>query len=219
MPTNPPFNPYATTQASGLFNSDTTGAVQGLTMADPATRYRLSMGYVDQNETLPLWGGVAVSEHVGSIPGMSASVNAGQSPNNGRMGNALKRATSASDLTGFALYDHSNHMVITPQSRAPQAFPGNSIGFARLGSNVRVPVPADPALRNQIGQNTGASLGWDFQNQRLIAGSSGATIPVRLLEIYQTRGLLVQYDEKTGALNWVRSEDPTATSVLALIQL
>ena len=79
-----------------------------------------------------------------------------------------------------------------PSSRAPQAYPGNSIGFARFGSNVRVPVPADPALLNQVGQLTNGSFGWDFQNQRLVAGSNGSTIPVRLL---------VNYDQTEGTLN------------------
>lgn len=219
MANTPSFSPYATTQASGLFNSSTTGAIQGLMVADPAARYRLSIGYVDQEETVPMWGGVAVSERIGRIPGMGASVNSGTSPNNGRMGSALKRATSTTDITGFALYDHANHMVITPSSRAPQAFPGNSIGFARFGSNVRVPVPADPALLNQVGQLTNGSFGWDFQNQRLVAGSGGSTIPVRLLEVYETGGLLVNYDQTEGTLNWLRSDDPKASSVLVLIQL
>ena len=101
-------------------------------------------------------------------------------------------------------------MVITPSNRAPQAYPGNSIGFARFGSNVRVPVPADPALLNQVGQLTNGSFGWDFQNQRLVAGSNGSTIPVRLL---------VNYDQTEGTLNWLRSDNPKTSSILVLIQL
>lgn len=213
----PASNPYATSQASGFFNSSTTGAIAGLTLADPANRYRLSNGYVDQSETLPMWGGVAISERTGQLPGMSATVNAGQSPNNGRMGNALKRATSSTDMAGFAVFDHSNHMVITPSSQAPQSFPGMSIGFVRFGSNMRMPVAADPALLPQVGQQSNGSFGWDFDKQRLIAGSGSSTIPVRLLDVFQEGGKLASYNKDTGALNWQRTED-TKDSILVLIQ-
>ncbi|MXV44330.1 hypothetical protein GS501_04625 [Saccharibacter sp. 17.LH.SD] len=210
-------NPYATTQASGLFSSSTTGAIQGLSWADPATRYRLSIGYVDPSETLPLWGGIAISERIGQLPGMGATVNEGRSPNNGRMGNALKRATSNSDMTGFAVFDHANHMVITPSSPVPQSFPGMSIGFVRFGSDTRLPVQADPALLSQVGNLTSGSYGWDFSQQRLVAGSSANTIPVRLLDVFQTGGKLVTIDQATGAARWQRSED-IKDSILVLIQ-
>lgn len=219
MVTLPSFNPYATTQASGLFSSDTTGAIQGLMVADPSARYRLSQGYVDQNETQPIWGGISISEHIGQLPGMGANTAQAQSSNNGRMGSALKRATSPSDMTGFAVYDHANHMVITSNSNAPQAFPGNSIGFARFGSNVRLAVPADPALLNQVGALTNGSFGWDFANQRLTTGTSNDSIPVRLLEIYETGGLIATINPSNGGLEWQRTEDATNGSILALIQL
>lgn len=209
-------NPYSTTQASGLFSSDTTGAMQGVSFADPATRYRLSQGYVSPDETLPMWGGLAVSEH---ISGIASSGPASAESTSSRMGSELKRATSAADIVGITLYDHSNHMPIAPGSTAPRAFPGNSIGFARFGSNMRVPVPADPALRQQIGQNTNLSLGWDCQNQRLIAGTSGNTIPVRLLEIYETGGQLVSYDATKQTLNWTYADANAKDAILVLIQL
>ncbi|MXV43471.1 hypothetical protein GS501_00045 [Saccharibacter sp. 17.LH.SD] len=212
-----PINPYATTQASGLFSSSTTGAIQGLTWADPATRYRLSIGYVDPNETLPMWGGVAVSERTGQFPGMGATVNAGQSPNNGRYGNALKRATSPQDMTGFAVFDHANHMVITPSSQVPISTPGMSIGFVRFGSEMRLPVQADPALLSQVGSQTQGSYGWDFTKQRLVAGSGSNTIPVRLLDVFQTGGKLVSIDQTAGTSTWQRSED-VKDSILVLIQ-
>ncbi|GBQ07491.1 hypothetical protein [Saccharibacter floricola] len=209
-------NPYSTTQASGLFSSDTTGAMQGLSLADPATRYRLSQGYVSPNETLPMWGGLAVSEHISGIAGSGPTNAASMSS---RMGSELKRATSATDMIGVTLYDHGNHMIVMPGSNAAQAAPGNSIGFARFGSNMRVPVPADPALRQQIGQNTNLPLGWDFQNQRLIAGTSGNTIPVRLLEIYETGGQFVRYDATKQTLNWTYADDNAKDTILVLIQL
>lgn len=81
---------------------------------------------------------------------------------------------------------------------------------------MRVPVPADPILLNQVGQLTNGSFSWDFQNPSLVAGSGNSTIPVRLLESYETSGL---YDQTTGSLNWLRSDDPKASSVHILIQL
>lgn len=212
-------NPYTTTQASGLFATDSSGYVQGLALLDPATRYALATGYVDEGETQPLWGGIAVSEQVSLLPGAP-----------GRRGQALKRATSAAEITGFSAFNQSHHLATTPNSTAPQAGPGNSLGFFRLGSGVRLPVLADPALLNLAGKDISASLSWDMDKQRLTtsagssaqgeaSASSSATLPVKLLEIVQSNGLAASYDATSGNLSWVRLPDSATGSILALIQL
>lgn len=208
-------NPYATTQASGLFATNSAGYVQGLALLDPATRYALATGYVDDGETTPLWGGVAISEHISVLPGAP-----------GRRGQALKRASSVGAITGFAAFNQSHHLATTPNSPAPQAGPGNSLGFFRFGSGVRLPVLADPALLGSAGTDTSMPLSWDIDKQRLTAASAPSqgesaptTLPVKLLDIVQNNGLAASYDAASGTMSWVRLPDAATGSILALIQL
>ena len=214
-------NPYKQTQANGFFSSDTVGAIQGLIRPDPDRMFRVSQGYVDTNETKPMYGGVAVSEHVGLINGMGNTPASGASLNNGNLGTALKRATSNTDLAGFAVFDAGAHMVIDAEHSAPAAYPSNSIAYVRLGSGIRIPLKADPALiSSQLGQLTTGAVAWDFTAQRLVAASGGNGLNIRLLEIYETGGTVVS-ENASGEPSFVNYNNSGSTpdSVLALVQI
>ena len=167
------FNPQLSTNAAGTFGVQWDGLIQGTAFPDPATRYALSSGYLASSETLPMWGGVGISEDVplitGSVPDAS-------------MGGAIIRATSepgtgAGALTGFSVFDQAYGMVNTPQSPVPLAGSYGQVMFYRLGSGARIAVQADPALVSAAGglpitQN----VEWDFINQRLIPSTGTLTI-------------------------------------------
>ena len=158
------FNPSITTVASGTFNAQSTGLIQGTAYADPAARYALSGGVLASTETLPLWGGVGVSLAV-PTPG-SLTV-----PNE-TLGQIVSRAinltaNTTGTLLGFSTFDQSHNWITTPQSPVPLAGSGNSVNFYRLGSGIRIAVAIDPALVSLEGGLETAQVSWDFGAQRL----------------------------------------------------
>ena len=64
MSANITINPVKTVVAAGTFNIQTDGYIVGFAMPDPATRFQLAGGLVAANETMPMWGGVGISESV-----------------------------------------------------------------------------------------------------------------------------------------------------------
>lgn len=166
------FNPTVTTNGAGLFNVDSVGLVQGTLYDDPATRFALTGGYVEPNETLPMWGGIGVSEFV--PPGASGTTTAISVT----LGPALKRATSVTAPTtgqsnngalgGFTVFNQSHNMINSPQSPVPVALVGNTINYVRLGSGSRVAVAIDPALVDLEAYLTNSLVSWDFVAQKLV---------------------------------------------------
>jgi hypothetical protein len=160
-------NPMQTTNAAGSFAIQSEGYIQGFAMDDPALRNELCGGILAATETLPMWGGVGITESI-AIPASATTFN----PN---LGNSITRATSitgSTALTGFSCYDQAHAMLTTPQSQAPVALNGMSVNFYRLGSGIYLPVACDPALAALL---TGGSSGiinqqvsWDFVNQQLV---------------------------------------------------
>ena len=151
------FNPIQTTVAAGSFNITADGYIQGTALNDPAIRNALAGGYLASTETLPMWGGVGISE---TIPNSNA-------------GPALIRATSltqtsAGGLTGFTVFDQASAMITTPQSPVPLAGSLMSVNFYRLGSGARIAVDCDPTLVNLQTQIISKQVSWDFTAQRLV---------------------------------------------------
>jgi len=173
MVANPAFNPYTQTNATGSFNISASGLVQGTAMDDPATRYRLAGGYLATAETLPMWGGVGISELV-------PAQNVSPFPPNATLGGAISRATTltaqaAGQLTGFSVFDQNYSAVQSPQSPVPLVGTGATLNFYRLGSLARVNLACDPSLVSLDGGLITQLVSWDFTNQRLIPYS--ATYP------------------------------------------
>jgi hypothetical protein len=158
------FNPYVTTSAGGSFNTTSGGLWQGMPLDDPAVRNALAGGTLKQTETIPMWGGVAISE---AIPGLAGGPS-------GSLGGIISRATtltktSAGGLTGFSVFSQNYSAVNSPQSPVPLIGSGGLVNFYRLGSGARIPVAMDPSLVSLEGSIISGQVSWDFNNQVLQA--------------------------------------------------
>ena len=156
-------NPIATTNAASYFSTQTEGLYQGVAFDDPEVRFALAGGVLGPNETLPMWGGVGISE----------TVVAGQNGAQTTLGGIITRATTetaaaSGQLTGFSVFNQAHNWIATPSSPVPTALPGMTVPFFRLGTGARIAVAADPAL---VSLETGVitqQVSWDFVNQRLV---------------------------------------------------
>lgn len=154
-------NPIVTSNAAGLFGTTWQGLIQGTAFADPSARNALAGGVLAATETLPMWGGVGISENVPASPLVPA----------GTFGGAIKRATLLTGsvaLTGFSVFDQNHSAINTPQSPVPLVGAGATMTFYRLGSGARIAVAADPVLASLEGGIITAQVSWDFAQQRLI---------------------------------------------------
>lgn len=159
------FNPMAQTNALGSFNVTADGLIQGMAMADPASRFALNMGVVGSGETNPMWGGLGISE---AIPGTAGTTAV-------QLGSLITRATVignsgvAGQLTGFTVFDQGHSMVNWPQSPVPTASPGMSIPYYRLGSGARIALPCSSTLSAAMLSNPiNNPVSWDFVAQELV---------------------------------------------------
>lgn len=190
------FNPYATNTPSGTFLQSTQGYVQGAIMDDTVSRMWLAGGSLKTTETLPMWGGVPISEYI-SVEGVSPS---------GGPGAQIARATSQSNVTGWSTNNQINSMIVTPGNTVPLAAIGNNVGYFRTGTNARLAVAIDPALVTTI-SGTPAVIGsqtlyWDVTNYRITTTTTGNfALPtsVRILGISPT-SKIVSY--ASGVAAW-----------------
>ena len=164
MVANFAFNPISTTNGLGSFGVSWDGLIQGTALDQPSSYQYLSGGFLSTTETLPMWGGVGISE---AINGSGAFVQQVQA-----MGGPITRATSltqtaAGGLTGFSVFDQNHAMVNFPQSPVPLAASGFEVNFYRLGSGARVVVACSPNLVNLEGVIVSSQVSWDFVNQQL----------------------------------------------------
>lgn len=157
-------NPVLTSGAPGSFNVSSEGYIQGVAMDDPAVRNALAGGYLDPNEVLPMWGGVAVSELVPSLAAGAPSSTLGTKVSRAK----TLVAAAAGQLTGFSVFNQVHSMVSSPQSPVPLAAGNMTVEFFRLRSRARIPVLCDAALAAalQSGLIT-AQVSWDFGGQQL----------------------------------------------------
>jgi hypothetical protein len=157
------FNPVLTTNAQGSFGVTTDGYIQGTALNDPAVRNELAGGYLGDSETIPMWGGVGISE---VIPGASGTPNSA-------LGGGIVRASTlsaatAGQLTGFSVFDQNSAAINTPQSPVPLLGSRQLVNFYRLGTNARIAVKADPSLASILGDPITQHVSWDFVNQLLV---------------------------------------------------
>jgi hypothetical protein len=152
--------PSYTTSGAGLFNgASSTGLIQGHAFPDPATRNALQSGIVSQTETLPFWGGLAVTADISPISASGPKQS---------LGPVLNRATSLATLTGFSVTDQAYNLVTDPNNTVPTAGSGQSMNFYALGSRARIAVPCDPSLISLYGQQVNSPVSWDFTSQLLV---------------------------------------------------
>jgi hypothetical protein len=163
------------TNAAGTFNISSDGYIQGTEMADPSARNWLSGGILGPNETLPMWGGVGISETTTPVSSLVTSPRR-------ELGGYITRATqqrganpAAGDLTGFSVFTQDHSMLTTPQNPVPIAAALMTVNFYRFGTNARIPVACDPSLVSLDGNIITQQVSWDFNNQILVPYSASGT--------------------------------------------
>lgn len=160
------FDPYTTTNASGLFTAQSDGFVQGVAQDDPVYRDWLQGGILATTETLPMWGGVAlyINQLVSQVPLANDS-----SP----LGYTVGRATSvtvgaAGQYAGFSVYNQSYANPITTNNNVPLAASGGPVNFFQAASHARIAVAVDPTLITALANGSILQqVSWDYINQRL----------------------------------------------------
>jgi hypothetical protein len=180
------FNPVLTTTAAGSFSKTSEGYIQGTALNDPAIRNQLAGGYLSPSESIPMWGGVGISE---LIPGGASTPEPSLGGKIGRATNitASGVAPAAGALTGFSVFDQDHAMINTPQSPVPLAGSNMLVNFYRLGSGARIVVAMDPALISLQGDLITTQVSWDFSEQKLVVGV--AAYPANVFTA-ETRGLV-----------------------------
>src|SRR6201984_1759637 len=165
------FNPMAVQNAPGFFGVQSDGFTQGVALDDPAVRYQLTGGQVASTETLPMWGGLGITESLIASNGNTAA---------GSFGNLLTRATSNASIPGFTVFNQGHNAINWPENQVPVAGTNMTMNFYRLGSLARIPLAADPSLVASVA--TGSitqQVTWDTHNQALVAyDASTATVSV-----------------------------------------
>jgi hypothetical protein len=188
------FNPYIQTSAAGMFNVESDGYIVGAAMPDPSSRNWLAGGWLAAAETLPMFGGVAISEN---IPQERPPVNRVDTA----LGGAIARASAETNLTGFSVFDQNYAAVNTPQSPCPSVGPGGLVNFYRLGSQARVALAIDPTLVSLEGGLITQQVSWDFVNQKIIAFATNA-LPVKILGIKTVNCMVPVLNGVTQAVTW-----------------
>lgn len=194
-------NPILTTNAKGLFSTNSNGYTQGDAQDDPAVKFALCGGVYDAAATAPMFGGLPVDEFV----------PAGDSV----LGSTIKAATDAATPTAFTVFNQAFAGLTTPQSNAPAFLPGMSVNYYRLGSGARIPVQLDPASITLEGELVSTTVYWDFTAGWLTTTQPGtqAALPVKVLRVSTVNNKTVSYDALTGYANWATD------GVVALIQI
>lgn len=167
-----------TTVASGSFNVDSVGYIQGMAQDNPAVRFQLAGGVLADAETIPMWGGVGIYEKVAGVAtsGYLGSASGPIAPLGGLVGRATA-ATGSSALSGFSVFDQAHGMINTPQSQVPLAGSKMQVNFYRLGTLARIAVKCDPAFAAYAGaQLIGVGVAWDYVNQLLIPVSGSIAL-------------------------------------------
>lgn len=194
------FNPYVQSNAAGMFNIESDGFIVGTAMPDPSSRNWLAGGFLAATETLPMFGGVAISENV---PQERPPANRPDTA----LGGAIIRATAntvgaaAGSITGFSVFDQNYAGVNTPQSPCPSVQAGGLVNFYRLGSQARVALAIDPTLISLEGGIIAAQVSWDIVNQKIIAFATNA-LPVKILAIKASNCMVPSYNAANGFVTW-----------------
>lgn len=184
-------NPLVTTNALGSFSTYSDGVVQGTAFDSPNTRFNLAGGILATAETVPMWGGIAISE---LIPPTTS---------NGVLGSTIARATALANITGFSVFDQAHNGLTTPQSPVPLFASGMGINFYRLGSGARLALQIDPALVSLDGGLITQNVSWDYANGKIIAYDGSNKLPVTIQKIIVSNCKIVSYNAGTGNATWV----------------
>ena len=195
-------NPILTTNAKGLFSTNSNGFTQGDAQDDPAVKFALCGGIYDTAATDPTFGGLPVQEF---IPTAGSDI----------LGSTIKAADGTNAPTAFTVYNQAFGGLTTPQSNAPAFLPGMSVNYYRLGSGARIPVQLDPASITLEGDLVSTTVYWNFTNNWLTTTQPGtqAALPVKVLRVSASNNKTVSYSSVTGYANWATD------GVVAVVQI
>jgi hypothetical protein len=201
------FNPLPQTSAAGMFNIESDGFIVGTAMPDPAARFQLAGGILATTETLPMFGGLAISENV---PIERTTAPATPTRPDVALGGSIVRGTvapasgGAGAITGFSVFDQNYAAYNTPQSPVPTCGPGGLVNFYRLGSLARVALGAAATLAAAAeGAVILGPIYWDPVNLLVTnVSTSNLLLPVKVLAVKSSGCMLPVYTAGTGFTTW-----------------
>lgn len=185
---NVQLSPYSTSNTTGTFRIQSDQLVQGVAFDEPAIRNSLVNGVLASTETLPMWGGLPLSEAL--------------SIDNGALGGSLIRATTNATITGWSVFNQAAAFVNTPASPVPTAGNGQTIPLFRAGSKARITLPIDPAL-NLATDLINQQVSWDFTNNRIIAYDAAiGALAVKIINVNTGTAKTVVWDNVNKLATW-----------------
>ena len=195
-------NPMATTNALGLFSTNSNGFTQGDAQDDPAVKFALAGGVLSTAATSPVWGGIPVQEFV-------------PSSNSNVLGSTLLQATTSAIPQAIVVFNQGFGGITTPSSTAPLYSPGMSVNYYRFGSGARIPLALDPASVTLEGDLISTTVYFNYTTNLLtVTQPSGqAALPVKVLKISTQNNKTVSYSSVTGNANWATD------GLIALVQI
>ena len=195
-------NPMATTNALGLFSTNSNGFTQGDAQDDPAVKFALAGGVLSTAATAPVWGGIPVQEFV-------------PSNNSNVLGSTLLQATTTDVPQAIVVFNQGFGGITTPSSTAPLYSPGMSVNYYRFGSGARIPLALDPASVTLEGDLISTTVYFNYTTNLLtVTQPSGqAALPVKVLKISTQNNKTVSYSSVTGNANWATD------GLIALVQI
>lgn len=195
-------NPILTTNAQGLFNTNSAGYTQGDAQDDPAVKFALAGGVLGTGGGVAngvIWAGLPIQELVPTAPA---------APGTNLLGSSIVYDANGSTFTGFLVNNQAYGGITTPQSTAPLFSEGMSVNYYRLGSGARIPVQCDPTLVSVDGNPITSAVCWDATNNWLTAftAAPGQTqMNVRVLRVSTSGNLTISYNSGSGFANWVNT--------------
>lgn len=203
-------NPILTTNAKGLFNTNSNGFTQGDAQDDPAVKFALAGGVLDAAATSPVWGGLPVQEYV---PTTGSDV----------LGSTIKAAADDADPTAVVVYNQAFGGLTTPQSTAPLFAAGMSVNYYRFGSGARIPMVLDPAAVTLEGDLVSTTVYYDYTNNWLTTSAPSvgqSAFPCKVLRVSTQNNKVVSYNGTTGNANWTTYQvDGVTPALVALVQI
>jgi hypothetical protein len=195
-------NPMATTNALGLFSTNSNGFTQGDAQDDPAVKFALAGGVLSTAATAPVWGGIPVQEFA---PANNSNV----------LGSTLLQATTTDVPQAIVVFNQAFAGITTPSSTAPLYSPGMSVNYYRFGSGARIPLALDPASVTLEGDLVSTTVYFNYTTNLLTTTqpSGQAALPVKVLRISTQNNKTVSYSSVTGNANWATD------GLIALVQI
>jgi len=199
--------PMVTTNASGLFNTNSAGFTQGDALDDPAVKFYLAGGVLSTAASTPIWGGLPIQEF--STTGQSGIFSGNVQPGTNTLGSTILLATASAVPTGISVFNQAYAGITTPQSTAPLYSPGMSVNFYRFGSGARIPLVLDPSSLGINGQLISTTVYFDYTNNWVTTTNPGtqAALPVKVLQVSTSGNKTVSYNSGTGNANWIYNQN------------